>query len=148
MEKGKWKRFFFESNQFFDYIASLEDWDRLRKAYPKLTDMELLDAKEATYAGTLSLAHREHHPNYGFRIEHDGERRLRHFFIANGMSLLPQPNNGPEHGPIFGCKPTWKHACGSSIWVNGIAIPGTTGYAFKDGQWHCVQCTQEQICYV
>jgi hypothetical protein len=82
-----WERFFFESNQFYDYIDNMEDWQRLRDAYPSLTDDQLLNAKEATYSGQRSLEDRESAPNYGFRWEHDGKRTLRDFFAANGMSL-------------------------------------------------------------
>ena len=82
-----WKRFYFESNQFFDHINDMDDWDRLRKAYPDLTDDDLLDSKEATYNGSLSLYQRNERPNYGMRLEHDGGRTLRDFFIDNNMSL-------------------------------------------------------------
>lgn len=82
-----WKRFFFESNQFFDHINNRGDWDRLKLAYPELSDGQLLGAREATYGGHRSVAEREEHPNYGFRMEHDGDRTLRDFFNANNMSL-------------------------------------------------------------
>ena len=82
-----WKRFFFESNLFFDHIDGPEDWERLRKAYPNLSDDQLLAAKEATYGGTRSAEHRLSRPEFGFRYEHDGEKTLRDFFNENGMSL-------------------------------------------------------------
>lgn len=86
---GPWKRFFFESNQFFDHINGMVDWDRLRAAYPELSDEDLLDAQEATYGGNRNQEERDLHPNYGFRSEHDGEKRLRDFFMQNGMTLEP-----------------------------------------------------------
>lgn len=82
-----WKRFFFESNQFFDHIENMGDWRRLKTAYPSMTNDELLDAKEATYGGHRKQSVRDERPNYGFRHEHDGERTLRDFFKANGMKL-------------------------------------------------------------
>jgi len=86
-----WKTFWFESNQFFDNVTRPEDWVRLRAAYPHMTDSDLLDAKEATYKGTRSQEVRDLKPNYGLRIEHDGERSLREFFKENNMlRLLPQ----------------------------------------------------------
>lgn len=86
-----WKPFHFEANMFFRTIAGPFGWQRLRQAYPNMTDDELLDAKEATYGGTLSEAQRNHHPNFGLRREHDGEKTLRDFFVENGMlELLPR----------------------------------------------------------
>ena len=85
-----WKRFWFEGNQFFDYIESMDDWQRLRDAYPDDTDETLLDAKEATYKGSLSQEERDANPKYGFRWECDGERTLRDFFAANNMTLTPR----------------------------------------------------------
>ena len=85
-----WRRFFFESNLFFDRVDGPDDWQRLRDAYPDLTDEQLLDAQEATYRGTRSQKLRDARPNYGFRMEHDGERTLRDFFVAYGMTLPQQ----------------------------------------------------------
>lgn len=84
---NKWKRFYFESNQFFDYIENLDDWQRLKSAYPRLSDDELLDAKQATYNGSLSQKVMDAHNNYGFRLEHDGDKTLRDFFKESGMEL-------------------------------------------------------------
>lgn len=85
-----WKKFWFESNRFFDHVSSPEDWIRLRAAYPSMTDSELLDSREATYNDSLTLERRDSRPNYGMRLEHDGERTLRQFFEANEMMrLLP-----------------------------------------------------------
>ena len=81
----KWVPFFFESNQLFDMVSTMGDWERLRSAYPHRTDDELLDAQEATYGGYRTLVERDTHPNYGFRSEHDGMRTLRTFFEKNGM---------------------------------------------------------------
>jgi hypothetical protein len=83
-----WKRFHFESNRFFDGIESPLDWERLRKAFPELTVDELLDSKEATYNGTRKLEERIRRPNFGRRIEHDGEKTLRDFFVENDMIFL------------------------------------------------------------
>lgn len=83
-----WAPFFFESNQFFDTIKGPEDWTRLRAAYPDMSDDQLLDSKEATYAGRREQEDRDAYPNYGMRYEHDGERTLRGFFDMHGMSLL------------------------------------------------------------
>lgn len=85
-----WKRFHFEGNQFFDGVECPEDWKRLRAAYPDLTDDELLASKEATYGGHRSIEERERRPNFGRRIEHDGEKTLRDFFVENNMlNLIP-----------------------------------------------------------
>lgn len=86
-----WSRFFFESNQFFQHINGPADWERLRQAYPKLSDEKLLAAKEATYQGSLTPDYRAKHPNYGFRLEHDGEKTLKDFFIEKGIPLPSQP---------------------------------------------------------
>lgn len=82
-----WHSFFFESNQFFDHINGLYDWDRLRAAYPDKTEDELLDAREATYGGSRTREEMDARPNFGLRWEHDGERTLRDFFKEFGMKL-------------------------------------------------------------
>lgn len=82
-----WTTFFFESNQFFDHISGMKDWERLRAAYPSMCDEQLLSAREATYRGSRIQEERDEHPNYGFRSEHDGDRRLRDFFEAHGMTI-------------------------------------------------------------
>lgn len=82
-----WRRFWFESNQFFGWIENMDDWKRLRQAYPEKTDAVLLAAKEATYKGNLSQQERDARPNFGLRWEHDGERTLRDFFAENGMRI-------------------------------------------------------------
>lgn len=48
-----WKRFYFESNRFFDFVDGMADWQRLRDAYSELTDDEILDAHETTCGMTL-----------------------------------------------------------------------------------------------
>lgn len=70
-----WKRFYFDSNRFFDNVEGPDDWKRVRAAYPDYTDERLLEAKENGYC----------YNNFGFRVEHTGERTLRDFFIANNM---------------------------------------------------------------
>jgi hypothetical protein len=103
MEGKKWKRFFFESNMFFDHIEDMDGWRRLRAAYPRHTDEMLLAAQEATYGGTLPREHRDAHPNYGFRGEHDGLRTLGDFFKANGMEIegVPAESGGCDGAGKF-----------------------------------------------
>jgi hypothetical protein len=88
-----WKPFFFESNQFFDTIRGMEDWKRLRNAYPTFSDEDFLDAKEATWKGNLSEERRNAKPNYGFRMEHDGTKKLRDFFEENKMIIKNEREN-------------------------------------------------------
>ena len=83
-----WKSFFFESNQFFDTISGMKDWQRLRNAHPDKTDEDLLSAKAATYGGKVSAERLEARPKYGFRWECDGEP-LSEFFKRHNMKLLP-----------------------------------------------------------
>lgn len=97
-----WKRFHFESNRFFDSVEGPDDWNRLRQAYPKMTDDEILRAQEATYKGTRSIEIRNARPNYGWRIEHDGQKTLRDFFAENGMLELIPPRE--ESGLTSGAK--------------------------------------------
>lgn len=85
-----WVRFHFEGNRFFDGVEGPEDWQRLRAAYPELSDDQLLESQEATYQGARSIEEREKHPNFGRRFEHDGDKTLRDFFVENGMlDLIP-----------------------------------------------------------
>ena len=85
-----WRRFHFEGNMFFDSVYGPADWLRLRQVYPKLSDDELLESKEATYNGCRDQLDRDVRPNYGLRWEHDGDRTLRDFFVAHNMlHLLP-----------------------------------------------------------
>jgi hypothetical protein len=87
VKESGWKRFHFESNRFFDTIEGPEDWERLCDAYPGMDDDELLSAKQATYGGTMRAEDMAEHPNYGFRLEHDGDKTLRDFFRENNMTL-------------------------------------------------------------
>ena len=82
-----WKPFFFESNQFFQMVNSMDDWKKLQKAYPNYSNEQLLTAREATWNGQRSLNVRLQNPNFGFRLEHDGEKTLKDFFIEHGMPL-------------------------------------------------------------
>lgn len=82
-----WKPFFFESNQFFDWVKNLDDWAKLRQCHPNKSNEELLAAKEATYGGHKTLKERNNNPNYGFRWEHDGARTLGDFFRENNMNI-------------------------------------------------------------
>lgn len=80
MKPTQWKRFWFESNQYFDWIESMEDWQRLRDAYPDKTDVRLLDARESPSSKI---------PNYGWRAEHTGPKTLADFLRENGMRIEP-----------------------------------------------------------
>jgi hypothetical protein len=90
----EWKQFWFESNMFFDFVNGPDDWILLRKAYPRMTDEQLLAAQEATYGGTRSEEKKAKKPNYGFRYEHDGKKTLKDFFIENNMlGLIPNTSS-------------------------------------------------------
>jgi hypothetical protein len=89
-----WKRFHFESNMFFDAVEGPIDWERLRAAYPNKTADDFLDAKEATWRGTVCEHDRAKNPNYGFSQEHDGVKTLRDFMAENKMlELIPPRGN-------------------------------------------------------
>lgn len=89
-----WTPFYFESNMFFDMVNGPSDWKRLLAAYPQMSEKEiLLLAQEATYGGARLQAERDAHPNYGFRVEHDGERTLSEFFKEHGMSLFKREDS-------------------------------------------------------
>jgi len=53
----------------------------------------------------------------------------------------------PNHGPIFGNKPNWPHRTGI-LWVEGLAISGTIGFALKKGLWWNVRSKIKQPCWV
>jgi hypothetical protein len=73
-----WKRFWFESNRFFDWVNGPEDWKRLMNEYPDKTEEWILErAKRAT----------EHWPDFGLRREHKGPGTLKDFFEENGMEV-------------------------------------------------------------
>lgn len=94
---AQWKTFFFESNRFFDHIHNMDDWARLRAAYPDKSNEELLAAREATYGGTRPEATRQARPNFGFRFEHDGQKTLRDFLAEHGMLDIIAPTvDAPE----------------------------------------------------
>lgn len=40
-----WKRFWFESNRFFDWVNGPEDWKRLMNEYPDKTEEWILKSK-------------------------------------------------------------------------------------------------------
>lgn len=87
-----WRRFFFESNQIFMNIDGPADWQKIREAYPYKSDADILSAREATYGGSRPQGERDRKPNYGFRSEHDGDRRLRDFFEAHAMPIPDRPS--------------------------------------------------------
>lgn len=74
-----WKRFWFESNRFFDWVNGPEDWKRLRSEYPDKTEDWILE-RAMELAGASK-------PNYGFRWEHKGPGTLKDFFKENGMEV-------------------------------------------------------------
>jgi hypothetical protein len=85
MTTPTWTRFWFESNRFFNYVNSPEDWEKVKAAFadpewqPTSTVDELLDkAKVCPREGKP--------PKYGFAIECDGDKTLREFFAENGMA--------------------------------------------------------------
>lgn len=82
-----WTPFFFESNKFFQLVSSPTDWKKLQESYPDYTNDQLLAAREATWNGQRSVSDRLKHPNFGLRLEHDGEKTLKDFFIEHGMPL-------------------------------------------------------------
>lgn len=78
-----WTTFWFESNQFFDWVKSPEDWEKVKAAYSQpgsLLSVDLLldQAREAAPKGA--------HPKFGIRLECDGDKTLREFFAENGMA--------------------------------------------------------------
>ena len=82
-----WKTFYFESNNFFGNIDTPSDFQKIRNAYPEMSDAEILTkAKEATYRGHRTAEERARRRNYGMRWEHDGEP-LFAFFKRHGMAV-------------------------------------------------------------
>lgn len=86
-----WKRFFFESDQLRQYIHGPLGWQTLRDAHPDLTDDDLLQAREGTWASARPQASREARPIFGLQAAHNGERTLRDFFKEHGMLLPAAP---------------------------------------------------------
>lgn len=74
-----WKRFWFESNRFFDWVNGPEDWKRLMDEYPDKTEEWILE-RAMEFAGASK-------PNYGLRREHQGPGTLKDFFEENGMEV-------------------------------------------------------------
>lgn len=75
-----WTPFWFESNQYFNWIRSQEDWNNLCDCYPDKSNDWLLSA----------LSTDDTKPNFGFRMEHRGDKTLKQFFRENGMVLEPR----------------------------------------------------------
>lgn len=83
-----WKRFWFEGNQFFNWVESPADWEKVKKAYSypgaeQSTD-ELLDkCRESDREGREAKGI---DPKFGFARECNGKRTLREFFDEHGMT--------------------------------------------------------------
>lgn len=93
-----WKPFRFASDRFtamfggyYPDIESPADWEKLRLAFPELTDDQIMGARQATWGGTLCEHDRAKNPNYGFSQENDGVKTLRDFMAENKMLELIPP---------------------------------------------------------
>ena len=78
----KWKRFWFEGNLYFNWVESLEDWEKVKKIYGE-QNYSLEDLVDKTHVCPNSGPGRD--PKYGFAIECSGDHTLRQFFEENGM---------------------------------------------------------------
>ena len=79
-----WQRFWFESNQYFNWVEGPEDWEKVKAAYDKWSVDELLDKSREDD----SPSRKQHgaDPKFGLAVECRGERTLRAFFTENGMT--------------------------------------------------------------
>jgi len=77
-----WTPFYYESNQYFGWIESPTDWEKVKTAYSQrggiLTTDELLDKSHVAPGAP--------HIKYGLRSECDGDKTLREFFTEQGMA--------------------------------------------------------------
>jgi hypothetical protein len=79
MQSTKWAAFHFESNQAFGDIENLEQWLEMKALWESAYTGDIYDCKECTYPRAF--------PDFGQRMEHQGDRTLREFFKENGMSM-------------------------------------------------------------
>ena len=79
----KWTRFWFEGNQYFNYVNGPEDWEKVKTAYSQ----EGCETSVDEILDKARVCERESGPpKYGFAIECDGPKTLREFFAENGMT--------------------------------------------------------------
>lgn len=93
-EKKKFVPFWFEGNQVFGEIQSLDDWSRVLLAYskpgrPRRTVEELIQARATLETeeveNGIEFAPPGYMPNFGFRREHDASLTLEAWARKNGM---------------------------------------------------------------
>ena len=83
---SNWERFHFESNQSFGMCNNKEEWDEVKSNYCSYHNtLDPSKAKQATYGDKGH--HSKFRPNFGFRLEHQGEYTLADFAKDNNMEL-------------------------------------------------------------
>jgi len=73
--KTNWIPFWFESNQYFDWVNSPDDWQKVKDIYPDL------DLGKRALRCDSSKKHK-----YGLCMEYTGEP-LKDFFTRNNMEI-------------------------------------------------------------
>lgn len=88
--------FWFEGNQYFDWVKSEHDLQKVFKSYSNtLEPFEVLDkARSKKYHDKLDInevIERARKPEFGLRSEHTGEKTLRQFLIEENVDLIYLP---------------------------------------------------------
>lgn len=78
----QWTPFWFEGNQYFDWVNTREDWTNLVEIYRPHC---LHDDVAAWILDTAQVDGHSMKPKYGFVRECDGKETLREFFEKNDM---------------------------------------------------------------
>jgi hypothetical protein len=76
-----WTAFWFEGNQYFDWVRSPSDWERVKIAYDQPGCGGSLDLLDHAVRCNTSF----HKHKFGLTMECDGKETLRDFFEAHGM---------------------------------------------------------------
>ena len=78
----QWSRFWFEGNQYFDWVNTREDWEALIEIYRPHC---LYDDVAAWILDRAQVDESAPSPKYGFASECRGPETLRQFFEKNNM---------------------------------------------------------------
>ena len=85
-------KFNYDSNLYFNTIGSLNDLEKLFEAYKnQMTKDEILDTSRSLESSAI---YKNNIPNFGMRIEHNGNTTLRQFLVKLGFNQFYKYKRG------------------------------------------------------
>ncbi len=83
-----WEKFWFEGNQYFGWVTSSAEWEKVKQRYAKhAPHVDLSAAKRCDSANDPFKPIAKRHHKFGFATECKGEETLGEFFTSRLMKL-------------------------------------------------------------